>query len=248
MAQNELHQIGVAEADRHRVEAICAAAGADAILHALERAQKKSWEVLRILHSQLVEGMTEAEARPWALEILKQHGVTKNWHRPNLRFGPGSRLSFNDPLSTDYRLKPGDSVMIDLGPVWKDEELGLEMEGDVGETIVWKPVGAIPSEQQHCIDVSRELFEWGRQQVAQKTGAAHSGRGLYEQLAERAQSRGLVLLQGVEGHRLSDFPHHQYSKHRISQLDFVPTPGRWVLEVQVLHPTLPYGAFYEDLV
>ena len=248
MAQNELHQIGVAEADRHRVEAICAAAEADAILHALERAQRKSWDVLREMQARLTEGMTEADARPWALEILKQYGVTKNWHRPNLRFGPGSKLSFNDPLSTDYLLKRGDSVMIDLGPVWKDEELGLEVEGDVGDTIVWQPVGLVAHEQQHCIDVSRELFEWGRQQVAQRTSSSPSGRGLYEQLAERAQTKGLVLLQGVEGHRLSDFPHHQYSKNRISQLDFAPTPGRWILEVQVLHPTLPYGAFYEDLV
>lgn len=241
MAQNDLHQVGVAESSRDQVEAW----HSDAVLAGLARAQKKSWELLHALQERLEIGMTEADARPWALEQCKTFGVTKHWHRPNIRFGPGSRLSFNDALRSDYHLKPGDLVMIDLGPVWKDEELGLELEGDVGDTMVWRPeVGGQTSEQRRVIQVCRELFRWGQAQAK----SFESGRALYAALAQQASAAGVQLLENVEGHRLSDFPHQKYSKARLGELLFTPRPGRWVLEVHVVHPTLPYGAFYEDLV
>ena len=30
--------------------------------------------------------------------------------------------------------------------------------------------------------------------------------------------------------------------------DALPTTGLWILEIQIAHPQLPYGAFYEDLL
>jgi hypothetical protein len=86
------------------------------------------------------EGMTEREAMKMAFEVFKENGVTKHWHKPYVRFGPGTALSFNDPLQSDYRLQKDDPFYIDLGPAWRDEETGIEYEGDVGNFLFLAPM------------------------------------------------------------------------------------------------------------
>ena len=55
-------------------------------------------------------------------------------------------------------------------------------------------------------------------------------------------------MRETAGHRVSDFPHALYGKHRLAEADFVPGDGIWVLEVQVRDLERPIGAFFEDVL
>jgi hypothetical protein len=53
---------------------------------------------------------------------------------------------------------------------------------------------------------------------------------------------------GAPGHRLGDFPHAVHKAGKLAVAEFQPSSGLWVLEIQIRHPELPIGAFYEDLL
>ena len=63
---------------------------------------------------------------------------------------------------------------------------------------------------------------------------------------KEAEKIGVVLLPKVDGHRVGDFPHQVFFRGGIAELDFKPGAGVWILEIQLRHPTLPFGAFFED--
>jgi hypothetical protein len=76
-----------------------------------------------------------------------------------------------------------------------------------------------------------------------------SGAKLYAFASQQAQELGWVLsLHEANGHRIADFPHVAKQRGTIEELDFKPAPSRWILEIQIKHPTRPFGAFYEDLL
>ena len=52
----------------------------------------------------------------------------------------------------------------------------------------------------------------------------------------------------IRGHRVSDFPHAIYKAGDLGDFEDVPQVGLWILEIQIAHPSKPYGAFYEDLL
>lgn len=101
----------------------------------LFRARLETIHALNEIKAELREGMTELEARRLALRMFKDHGSIKQWHQPWIRFGSGTVFAFEHPLQTDYRLQPNDPYYMDLGPVWKDDELNLEYEGDYGVSL-----------------------------------------------------------------------------------------------------------------
>jgi hypothetical protein len=59
---------------------------------------------------------------------------------------------------------------------------------------------------------------------------------------------GWVFNLKVDGHRIGDFPHKAIHSGSLSSTTFKPTTDLWVLELQIRHPTRPFGAFYEDLL
>ncbi len=207
----------------------------------LIRARQKSWEVFKEIREGLKEGMTELEARRLTLDLFKARGVTRHWHQPYIRFGAGTLLTFNNPLQPDYHLKSGDAVYIDLGPVWSDEELGLDYEGDVGDSFAF---GHNP-ESEKAAAAARQLFEEARKEWREKN---LNGEQIYAFLKTRTEALGYRFEPIPEGHRVADFPHQKYSRESIAGLTFHPSRSIWVLEVQLAHPTLPIGAFYEDLL
>jgi CDP-4-dehydro-6-deoxyglucose reductase len=207
----------------------------------LLEARGKTLKVLSEIRERIQIGMTEDEARKMALDIFKSHGVTKHWHRPYIRFGSGTALSFHDPLQESYRLQENDPYSIDLGPVWVDSETGIEYEGDYGDTFVF---GNHPRAEA-CARAARQLFV--------ETSEAWKVRGLtgeelYCFLKDRAENLGYLLHEKVDGHRLSDFPHHIYSKERLAKVGMTPTSMLWVLEIQITDPDKTFGAFFEDLL
>lgn len=235
---SELHALGASTGKNfHLLESV----DPKFVKEGLLKAQKKTWQVLYEIRAQITESMTEDDARKIALNTFKEFGVSKHWHRPYIRFGAGTMLTFNDPLQADYCLKQGDPMYLDLGPVWPDSELGLEYEGDVGDTFV---LGTNP-EAERCASVARSLFAETQEKWRQ---SSITGQEIYEFLRRRAFEQGYPLVDNVEGHRVSDFPHHKYSKERLGRLDFSPGESLWILEVQIKHPSLKLGAFFEDLL
>ena len=102
------------------------------------------------------------------------------------------------------------------------------------------------TKQEKCAETARNLFHEAKLKWKKNNS---SGQELYTFLELRAQEYGYKLLTEVDGHqRLSDFSHHKYSKERLLYFPFTPTSSLWVLEIQIVHPHLPLGAFYEDLL
>lgn len=233
---SEIHQLRI-QSERTALESV----HRDFHLEKLKWARDQSWKAFHEIKNSIQEGMTERQAFELSTEILKSTGAHKSWHKAFVRFGAGTRLSFRDPLQEAYKLQKGDAAYIDLGPVWTDPETEIEYEGDVGDSFVFG-TNAVAEE---CAQDARQLFtqaqtEWKNRKL--------SGSEIYEFLKKAAAQKSYVLADEVEGHRISDFPHHKYSKERLSKLSFDPTPMLWVLEVHILHPQENLGAFYEDIM
>jgi hypothetical protein len=71
---------------------------------------------------------------------------------------------------------------------------------------------------------------------------------LYDFAAAEARAMGWELNLDMSGHRLADFPHAVLHKGALAEAPFAPSPGLWVLEIQIRHPDRPFSAFYEDLL
>ena len=57
---------------------------------------------------------------------------------------------------------------------------------------------------------------------------------------------GVKFFDNDDRNRAGDFPHQVFFRGGIAELDFKPGAGVWILEIQIRHPTPPFGAFYED--
>ncbi|AZC49746.1 Xaa-Pro aminopeptidase [Pseudomonas chlororaphis subsp. piscium] len=98
---------------------------------------------------------------------------------------------------------------------------------------------------QACAAAAQTLFErvrdhWSEHKVA--------GPALYRYAEEQASAMGWVLNLEIKGHRVSDFPHAIYRAGDLGNFEACPNVGLWILEIQIAHPTRPFGAFYEDLL
>ncbi len=91
----------------------------------------------------------------------------------------------------------------------------------------------------------RDLFARAR---ARWLSEGLSGKALYDFAAAEAQAMGWELNLDMSGHRLADFPHAVLHKGPLAEAPFTPSPGLWVLEIQIRHPDRPFSAFYEDIL
>jgi hypothetical protein len=241
---SDLHALGYYATDKAQIEAL----DPRVTQQAMVRAQQRAWQAVATVYRALTPGLTETAGRQLATEVMAGLGVVKHWHRPHLRFGPGTALTFDDPLQDDHPLRVGDPVYIDLGPVYHDSLTGLDLEADVGATLHL----GLPRDPASaaCGQAAKTLFDLGNTHwhAAQPTGAE-----LYRFLAREADRMGYSLRTDVPGHRLSEVPHHRHSVAGISQMHFTPTSGLWILEIQISPKQLApgqaaFGAFYEDLL
>ncbi|MDE2249036.1 MAG: aminopeptidase P family protein [Pseudomonadota bacterium] len=201
----------------------------------MRHARERSWAVLRGIQARMRPGISEDEAGHEAAEVFRQLGVERLWHPLIIRIGPNTTRTWRQRSDPGVRLGANDSYFIDLGLVFDGHE------GDVGDTFV---VGNAPR-RQACAEAARRLFD----DVA---GAWHgqglSGEALYAFAGERAGAMGWRLNHATKGHRLGDFPHAIHKGGDLAGLPSTPAAGLWVLEIQLTHPTEPFGAFYEDLL
>jgi Xaa-Pro aminopeptidase len=210
--------------------------GAPFSLDAMRVAQRESWRALNAMVAAIRPGMRESEALALGEAILADMGMECAWHPLMVRFGANTLKIFSSVNDDDLVLGTDDIYFIDMGPVFQGHE------GDVGETFV---TGSDP-EMAECAKAAKTLFDrvtaiWNQGDVA--------GIALYEAAAREAEAMGWLLNLEVKGHRVSDYPHRALPPGgKLGTLDHVPTIGLWVLEIQIRHPTRPFGAFYEDLL
>jgi Xaa-Pro aminopeptidase len=180
-------------------------------------------------------GMVEEDARAMARGVLSSLGMRRGWHHVITRLGPNTTKDFMARSEKGVVLEENDIFFIDIGPIYGDTE------GDAGETFV---VGDEPEHHQAKYDV-RSIWEDVRAHWY-STGA--TGQDLYDFAQAQAEKHGWKLNLDLSGHRLSDFPHSAHYDGPLAEVAFRPNPNLWVLEIAIIHPHRPFGAFYEDLL
>ncbi len=199
-------------------------------------AQKRAWQAIRTIASQMQTGMLESEGQQIADKVLKEMGADRLWHKTHVRFGVNTLKTFAEISLPGVRLQKIDMFFLDIGPVWGG------YEADAGATFV---LGDDPL-MRRCAEDAKVLHGLVRNRWS---SAGESGKSLYAFAQAQARERGWeFILRGASGHRLSDFPHVLYHRGSLEMTPFVPAPMRWVLEIQLRHPTRAFGAFYEDLL
>lgn len=127
-----------------------------------------------------------------------------------------------------------DIAFVDIGIVKE------KVEGDAGRTVVFG---------DHPIflalrDASERIFKEARAFWQERNPP---GIALYEFIHEAAGKRDVVFNLDPAGHLIGAFPHRGWKKG-INHFPQPIAPGCWILEIQIRHPELPYGAFFEDLL
>lgn len=201
----------------------------------MQQARELSWHALHGIRQRMRPGISEDEASAEARQAFEQLGVERLWHPPIIRIGPNTTRTYRERSLPDVRLGENDSYFIDLGLVFNGHE------GDVGDTFV---IGHAP-ERAACAQAARDLF----QDVALVwRNEGWSGQKLYNYAFERAETMGWRFNHAIKGHRVSDFPHSVHKGGNLGDLGHTPGKGLWILEIQIAHPSEPFGAFYEDLL
>ncbi|MDE1184732.1 M24 family metallopeptidase [Paraburkholderia sp.] len=211
------------------------AVGGKYVLESMKVARDKTWDVVDRMSRIVRPGMLESEANVECKKLLVELGMDRIWHPILIRFGENTLKTFKQRADVDPRLNDDDIFFIDLGVVWDAHE------GDAGATFV---VGN-DADMQACATAAKTVFD-DVEQHWRSTGAG--GKALYDYAAERAAALGWKLNLDIKGHRVSDFPHAIFKAGDLGSFESCPDAGLWILEIQLAHPTRPFGAFYEDLL
>jgi Xaa-Pro aminopeptidase len=198
-------------------------------------ASKRTREAIHAIAAAIHPGMVEEDALILARGMLKEREMLRGWHGIHVRFGSNTLKNFGEPSAPGVILRDQDIFFIDIGPVWRG------YEGDGGDTFV---VGGDPAMIRAAQDV-RAVFD--ATQAAWRTEGL-TGADLYRHAEREAEARGWQLNLDMSGHRLSDFPHAVKFDGPLLDIDYVPSPGLWVLEIQIRHRDRSFSAFYEDLL
>jgi Xaa-Pro aminopeptidase len=204
-------------------------------LEAMRYASAQSWRAVERMVREFKPGLRESEAVALCIEILHDVGMERVWHPPHVRFGPNTTKTFRQKSVGDPVLGDDDIYFIDIGPVFRGHE------GDVGATFT---TGA-DREMAACAAAAKTLFD----DVARAwKDDALSGVLLYDYADRKAREMGWALNLDIKGHRVSDYPHSVHKGGDLGNFTEAPVPGVWILEIQIAHPTRPFGAFFEDLL
>jgi Xaa-Pro aminopeptidase len=195
----------------------------------------RTHEAIMAIAAAIRPGMVEEAAVALANGLLAERHMRRGWHKVNLRFGVNTTLHFHSASQPGVVLGDNDIFFIDIGPVFE------HWEGDGGDTFI---VGR-DAERERCAMDARAVFHAARRRWLTD---GLSGQALYEFAAAEAARLGWVLNLDMNGHRICDFPHAAIFKGSLAQIDFAPSAGLWVLEIQIRHPGEPFGAFFEDIL
>ncbi|WP_294734258.1 M24 family metallopeptidase [uncultured Pseudomonas sp.] len=197
-------------------------------------AREQTVRALAAIADQLKVGMTTAQALHMASQTLQDMGASHTWHPTYIRFGDDTVRTPRQGVDLLRELRATDIAVVDLGPVWDG------YEGDYGDTFVF---GGHPLHEA-CVTALHQVFDETRD--AWHRGL--TGRQLYDFAEHSAFAKGWRLERNLAGHRIADFPHALFGQDKLAEVEIVPSEMVWVLEIQLCHPTLPIGAFFEDIL
>ncbi|MGY4638908.1 M24 family metallopeptidase [Pseudomonas sp. TE24901] len=197
-------------------------------------AREQTVRALAAIAEQLKVGMTTAQALDMAGQTLQAMGASHTWHPTYIRFGDDTVRTPRQGIDPQRKLRATDIAVVDLGPVWDG------YEGDYGDTFVF---GGHPLHEA-CVKALHQVFDETRDAWHQGL----TGRQLYDFAEDSARAKGWRLERNLAGHRIADFPHALFSQDKLADVEIVPSDMVWVLEIQLCHPTLPIGAFFEDIL
>ena len=211
------------------------AVGAAYSIESMRYAQAMTWQAIEQLAQRIRPGMLESEARELGKHVLADLDMQRIWHPLLVRFGANTLKAFNQRSEGDPVLGADDIFFIDMGAVWQGHE------GDAGATFTT----GNDADMIACASAAKALFDrvqarWKNDQVV--------GLELYRYAEEQARAMGWQLNLDIKGHRVSDFPHAIHRGGDLGDFEHYPNAGLWILEIQIAHPSKPYGAFYEDLL
>lgn len=202
----------------------------------LRTARDKALAVIEKVAAEIRPGMVESEVNALLHAAQRSLGGEKNWHPPQIRFGANTLLPFGKKGEKDVPLKSDDIFFLDIGPLFDGHE------GDVGRTYALGD----DADLKRCSSDVEAIWHEVR---ARWKESRDTGEALYRFAEARAEARGWKLsLEGANGHRVADFPHTVRRRGTIEGFVGHPAADRWILEIQIRHPTKPFGAFYEDLL
>ena len=200
------------------------------------QARSRTLEIIELASKQIRAGMTEDQARQMIKDLLQANQCGKSWHAPQIRFGINTLRAFGEPGAAGVVLGENDLFFLDLGPVFEKHE------GDVGRTY---SVGNDPEMIKIAADVEK-IWKAVRDRWVE---TRETGYQLYAYATLLSSQMGWHLsLYEANGHRIADFPHAAKQRGSVEGLGFTPSPNKWILEIQIRHPTRPFGAFFEDLL
>jgi Xaa-Pro dipeptidase len=196
----------------------------------------------------VVAGRTERDVEQDIYTLaMESFGVEKHWHKRIVRSGSNTLTTAGDnpPVRT---IEPGDTVYVDLGPVFED------WEADIGRTYL---MGDDPEKSRLIADLER-VFERG--QAHFKSSPDMTGAALYAFVQGLAEDAGWRFGGAIAGHVVGEFPHARLpgdkELNRISPRNPLPMsdpdglgqPRHWILEIHLVDRAGTYGGFYEQLL
>jgi Xaa-Pro aminopeptidase len=195
----------------------------------------KTQQAVERIAAQVKVGMLEEDANKMVVDTLREMGATKAFHKPYVRFGSNTTITFGADSVPGVRLGEDDIFFIDIAPVWDG------YEGDAGDTYV---TGSNP-EMKRCALDAKKIFE----AVSAKWKSDKStGAELYDFAQKMAKDLGWELNLDLGGHRLGDFSSAEHYEGPLHEISFNPAPNIWMVEIHIRHPDNKFGAFYEDLL
>lgn len=184
--------------------------------------------------SKIVPGVRESEIKEYALSCFASNGIEKTWHPPYVRFAEHTLLTFQDKAKEDLTLRENDIAFVDIGVVKQG------IEGDAGRTVVVGKENLFVSLQGASEQIFRDARDFWK-------SANPTGIVLYEFIHACAKKLGVIFSLDPAGHLIGSHPHRGW-KRGINHYPEKIEAGKWILEIQIRHPELSYGAFYEDLL
>lgn len=190
--------------------------------------------------SRIEIGMSERDGQALVKKVFNELSVTKFWHPTKFRMASDTTKTFRDLPDENLKCQDQDLVFIDIGPIIDNHE------ADFGRTVVLNKTNAILKPEYVKLAKASELIFRETENYWKQTGA--TGIKLFEFAQHKTSEFGYRLDHRMAGHRLGDFPHHIYSKHKLFEFEQNPIKNIWVLEIHIVDDKKQRGSFYEDII
>jgi Xaa-Pro dipeptidase len=196
----------------------------------------------------VVAGRTERDVEQDIYTLAKERfGVEKHWHKRIVRSGSNTLTAATENPAV-RTIELGDTVYVDLGPVFE------EWEADIGRTYL---LGDDPIKSRLIDDLER-IFKLSQ---AHFHATPHiTGAALYAFVHGTAEDAGWRFAGTIAGHVIGEFPHARLpgdkELNRISPRNPLPMsdpdgfgqPRHWILEIHLVDRPGTFGGFYEQLL